>query len=184
MRSDQKQSAVLEHHRVRPDHPGRLSTNQAADYQIRQKLPKPALASLRLADYQSSEAHYTPYSLRPGLKQRARTPLRKKWRNIACQLHPFLLELENIATTQWMIAIFGSGGWPAGFSGTPCPTRRPARLTRHDHKSQSPLPKTVSAFGDSRRCRRFRRARAFGGNFANHAVATALNGEFRLIPCG
>src|SRR6266550_2060438 len=128
MRSDQKQSAVLEHHRVRPDHPGRLSTYQAADYQIRQKLPKPALASLRLADYQSSEAHYTPYSLRPGLKQRARTPLRKKWRNIACQLHPFLLELENIATTQWMIAIFGSGGCPVGFSGTPCPKESPAAI--------------------------------------------------------
>src|SRR5258708_11858453 len=108
MRSDQKQPAVPEHHRVRPDHPGRLSTYQAADCQIRQKLPKPASASLRLADYQSSEAHYTPYSLRPGLKQRARTALRRKWRNIACRLHLFLLELENIAMTQWIIADCGT----------------------------------------------------------------------------
>src|SRR5260370_5842575 len=107
MRPDWKQSGVPEHHRARPDPPERLSTYRVGDYQIRQKQPKPASAFLRLASCRSSGAQCTPYSLRPELKQRARKALRRKWKNIACRLQVFLLELGNIAMAQWMISDFG-----------------------------------------------------------------------------
>jgi len=58
------------------------------------------------------------------------------------------------------------------------------RLVTGVHRRYRPPHQFTNHLSRIRRYRCCRRSRAFGYNFADRALATALNGEFRLIPCG